>query len=594
MKRMVSILLAAALLLTGVPALAAAGVAPESERAQVLRLLEIMQGDETGDLQLARSVTRAEFCKLVIAASQYKDAVGQSASVDPYPDVPRAHWAAPYVLTARDTGLVMGRMDGTFHPGDTITLAEGVTMVLRLLGYTDNSNWPVSQLARYSALGLDDGVAAKGQDTALTRRDALHLFYNLLVTKTQAGVPYIQTLGHSLNSFGTVDLDALLAEGRSDPFLADVNWQASVPFSIGSASVTRDGRAADASAILPYDIVYYNDRDNSIEAYSEKVTGTISDISPNQTSPTGVTVQGKTYTLETQSMVTAFSSRGTWKRGDVVTLLLGRSGGVAGAVAAYEHSAAVYGIVTAIASAGALDENGNTYSARTVTILGTDGISYPFVWTDENVKVGDMAAAQYTQSGATVSKLTSAQLPAGYTLAPDARILDTWGDASAITVYPSRLTGVRLTGEMTRWYATNSAGEVCDLILKDVTGDGHKYGVITKVTEVSVGMANQGTYEYDSGGTAGVYSSTRMYSLQTGPAQIRSDKIAALKSIPLTTPDGIAGYPTAENVLYYEKDKDDNYTLSSYARLANGNFTLTGWYDNPALQGGLLRVIVGE
>lgn len=590
MKRVICLILTAALLL---PPAFASVTAGESERAQVLGLLEIMQGSETGDLQLNRAVTRAEFCKLAVAASTHKDVVGTSAAIDPYPDVPRAHWAAPYVRAARDAGLVVGRLDGTFAPNDTITLAEGVTIVLRLLGYTDNSNWPTSQLARYAALKLDDGVTAKNAADTLTRGDALNLFYNLLVTKTAAGAPYIQIFGYGLNTHGLVDLDALLAEGRSDPFIADLNWQSRVPFSVGS--VTRDGRAVSASAVQPYDIVYYNDRDNSIEAVSEKVTGTLSAISPNLTSPTSVTVLGKTYTLETQSVVTAFSARGTWYKGDVVTLLIGRTGGVAGVIPAGEYSVAAYGVVTAIASAGALDADGNTYAARTVTILGTDGVSYPFVWADDNVEVGDLASGQHTQSGTVVTKLaTGAALPLSYTLAPDARVLDTWGTSSAVTVYPSRLSKLRLTRDLVRWYAVNAAGELTDLILKDVTGDGYQYGVITKVTEVSFGMTNSGVYEYDSGGVPGVYSSGKVYSLEKVPVQIRSDKLVRLKSVSLTTPDGTADYPAAEGVLYYEKDADGNYTLSSRQRLAAGKFTLLGWYDAPPTQGGLIRIITGE
>ena len=84
-KRIVSVLLSAALALPLAvsPALAEAADVPQREKAAVLKELEIMVGDETGALHLERGVTRSEFTKLLIAASPYKDAVGDSAGTTP-------------------------------------------------------------------------------------------------------------------------------------------------------------------------------------------------------------------------------------------------------------------------------------------------------------------------------------------------------------------------------------------------------------------------------------------------------------------------------------------------------------------------------
>lgn len=67
-----------------------------------------MVGDESGNLNLGATVTRAEFTKLAVAASTHRDAVGDTVSVKPYPDVPQSHWAAPYIKAAVDLGLVQG------------------------------------------------------------------------------------------------------------------------------------------------------------------------------------------------------------------------------------------------------------------------------------------------------------------------------------------------------------------------------------------------------------------------------------------------------------------------------------------------------
>ena len=88
-KRLLSGLLAAAMLLALAPAALAASVPAQDEVAQVLAALDIMVGDENGNLNLGSTVTRAEFAKLSVAATPAGDAVGDTVSISPYPDVPR-------------------------------------------------------------------------------------------------------------------------------------------------------------------------------------------------------------------------------------------------------------------------------------------------------------------------------------------------------------------------------------------------------------------------------------------------------------------------------------------------------------------------
>lgn len=124
--------------------------------------LDIMVGDSDGNLELGRAVTRAEFTKMAVAASTSRDAVGDTVPVKPYPDVPKPTGAAPWIKAAVDLGLVQGDLRGYFNPTQTITLAEGVTIVLRLLGYPDSAFtgvWPSGQMAQYKALKLNEGVS---------------------------------------------------------------------------------------------------------------------------------------------------------------------------------------------------------------------------------------------------------------------------------------------------------------------------------------------------------------------------------------------------------------------------------------------------
>ena len=132
-NRLFSLALAGVLSLSLVLPVGAAGAAASEDQAiQTVNALGIMVGDRTGSMDLSRSVTRAEFVTMALKAMGRQ--IGQAAS-SPYPDVPWSHWAAGYVEAGVSAGLVSGYSDGRFRPSSTITLAEGVTIALRLLDY---------------------------------------------------------------------------------------------------------------------------------------------------------------------------------------------------------------------------------------------------------------------------------------------------------------------------------------------------------------------------------------------------------------------------------------------------------------------------
>ena len=192
-----------------------------------------------------------------------------------------------------------------------------------------------------------------------------------------------------------------------------------------------------------------------------------------------------------------------------------------------------------------------------------------------------------------------------HALASNVEILDTYGDTQTLRVYPSRLAGVNLTSGMVRWYSTNAQGEIDRLILNDVTGDLHQYGVLTDVTEQSFGMMLMSSYVYDIAGVPGVYTSqTTIWNLEKGPCQVRMDgkeveRIYNLTGAALTAVDGktaMAGtqaWTISDSVVVYEY-RDKNYYLSDLSRVSGGGYDLTGYYDKAQDQGGRIRVVIAE
>ena len=616
-KRTLTALLTCCLALSlAVPALGAQTAVSEDEAAQAVTALGILTGDEGGALDLSGQVTRAEFVTMAVKASPSGGQIGQAAT-SPYPDVPRDHWASGYVEAAVSLGLVSGYSDGTFRPDQPMGWAEGVSLVLALLGYGPedfSGAYPTGQLALAHSLGLDQGVSARSAADVLTRRDAMYLFYNLLSAPDADGTPYIQRLGHTLDASGKVDLLELTSGALEGPLVAQGDWQSALPFS--PAAVRRDGSRVSAAAVQDYDVLYWNASVSTVWAYSRKASGAIQALEPNQSNPTSVTVAGRSYSIETSQAAFALSDLGDYGLGDTVTLLLGRSGGVA-AVADVSAAGAAerVGMIISVSEEQYPDGTGGSYTAQTVTMLATDGLTYQYQ-TQGGYRVGSIVrAGAFGQDGQITLRGLSSQSLSGkvsddgaelgdYHFAPDASILDV-ADGQGAVYRPERLAGVALSSGAVRYYSLNSQGEIDQMILENVTGDMYQYGVLTRREEMGEGLNRIYSYEYDIAGTDyALPASTTGFRAATGPIQLTGDPADPERMYSLTSAgEGtISGrqfltdqrrYTLSDQVLVYER-RGGQYLLSTLARAQEGDFTLTAWYDKLEAQGGRIRVIVAR
>lgn len=593
-------------------------VPAQQEVTQVINALGIMVGDDQGNMQLDRTVTRAEFITMAVKASPSGDQVGES-STSPYPDVPYTHWAAGFVEAGVAAGLITGYSDGTFRPSNQITLAEGVTIVLQLLGYGSedfSGAYPTPQMALYHSLKLDRGLNAQSSSTVLSRHDAMYLFYNLLSTNDKSGTPYINSLGYSLNAAGEVDLVALINAVMDGPMIASGDWQSNIPFSLSGATVTRDGSPSSASQIQENDVIYWCQSMRTLWVYSDKVVGTIQDITPNTAAPTAVTIGGHSYELDSASAVYALSDLGSYDIGDTVSLLLGRQGKVAAVTAPIETTSERCGVVTKVTRESYSDGYHSSYTADTITLLATDGQSYQYECTSYTYDVGDLVGVNIAADG-TVSlkrlsptrlsgKVNSEGTKIGSTpLADGVEILDVY-EGSGTRIFPSRLAGITLNKDMVLYYTLNGSGEIDRLILEDVTGDNYHYGILTDMVEIPTGtLTTYYTYVYDVGGTTyTLANSTTGFPVSTGGIMLKGDLNNPDKMYRLTKleADRISGnlliagnrsYTMADDVVIYEY-RNGSYYLSSAQRVTEKGLSLTGWYDKAENSGGRIRIVVAR
>lgn len=327
MKRLLTLPLALCLLVTlALPALATLS---DQDVLPTLKALEIMVGDEAGNLNLSAGVTRSEFAKLLVASSVHKDALGgQGAGYSLFTDVKSSHWASEYIKLCLDNGWMIGYTDGSFRPDNTVTLEEACTATLRLLGF-DGSNlsgsFPAAQLNKASALGLRRGLdAVRGQE--LTREDCAQLFYNLLTCKTAQAQVYATTLGYRLDEDDEVDYMAVVKEDLEGPFVCD-GAAPTLDF-VPTATYLND--KAVSALTWEKDDVYYYAR-GYLWVYRQQVFGQIGAVTSNGFEPTAVNVDGKNYVLGSDAVRDQMAALGSQATGTTVTLLLGMDGQVAAA-----------------------------------------------------------------------------------------------------------------------------------------------------------------------------------------------------------------------------------------------------------------------
>ena len=181
-------------------------------------------------------------------------------------------------------------------------------------------------------------------------------------------------------------------------------------------------------------------------------------------------------------------------------------------------------------------------------------------------------------------------------------ILDTSRDTTGLRVYPSRLAGVSLEERDVRFYSTNAQGEIDRLVLRDVTGDMHTYGLMTGMEEISAGMTAMGTYTVDVNGTETTITSSSTPSplVKAGPCVIKGSLMAPDQMLNLTEVrlDSVSGnsaavgsqtYPISEHVSVYEY-RNGHYYVSSLSRVSGGAYTLNGYYDHPVKDGGQMAL----
>ncbi len=313
----------------------------QDEMINVIKMLEIANGDQNGNMMIDSEVTRAQFVKMAVGASTSKQtAQDTKLSVSLFPDVKNDFWAAGYIYVGVKNGLITGYLDGTFKPDNNVKLEEAVTIVLKLLGYTDNEvmgAYPNSQIAKYQSLGLDTKINAKVGEN-LTRLECMQLLYNALSAENNSGSVYCTTLGYKTDSDGIIDYNALVEAKLKGPYVILAEKSDSLKTTLGNGYADylyyRDGKTSSFSEINEYDALYYVKEINTAWTYSSKLFGVVQSVLPDNINPTSAVISENTVNITSGAIGVELLKKDTY-----IMLVLDRTGS---AFAVYKANADMY------------------------------------------------------------------------------------------------------------------------------------------------------------------------------------------------------------------------------------------------------------
>lgn len=223
MKIKVTAFVTAILMLFNIGALAAFNDVDTSSEVgnAILQLsnLGILNGFGDGSFRPDETLTRAQFAKIAVCMLG-EEKTAESRSANPvFSDVPSSHWASGYVNYIAEKEIINGYPDGSFGAEDTITYAQALTILVRLLGYNGSDvayNWPEGYITKAKSLGITRGMSF-GTYENVTRGNAAYIIYNTLIADKKEGSD-IKLLSSSkvedVVIYGDSEINASISDGN--------------------------------------------------------------------------------------------------------------------------------------------------------------------------------------------------------------------------------------------------------------------------------------------------------------------------------------------------------------------------------------------
>lgn len=148
------------------------------EAINLLSSYGIINGYPDNTYKPNNTVTRAEMAKIITVAAGLSEYSKNMTST--YKDM-QGHWAEEYVELANAINIVKGISADEYGPNNEIKMNEALTMIVRLIGYSDEAlvgQWPSNYYEKANELNLLEGINSNSEYAS--RRDISIMLYNAL------------------------------------------------------------------------------------------------------------------------------------------------------------------------------------------------------------------------------------------------------------------------------------------------------------------------------------------------------------------------------------------------------------------------------
>lgn len=503
-----------------------------------LESMGIVNGYTDGTYKPNNTVTRAEFCAFTMRLVDDYSATGFG---ERFTDVSVSHWAYSDIMAAEELGYFQGPGDGTFSPDSNVTVAQAVTVILRVLGYTTADvglSYPTDNMNFAANLGLLDDIN-KTSDQDMTRADVATLIMaalqldstNLLNSydsRVSDIIPMSQENGvltcFNGSSYVTYTLDEDLPEelleygsgtllfesGKVAGFVPDgdeiLTWEVTGVDADGLTLASGTSYDLDSDVMILMDgevdsygsYYYLLSSASSVKVFLDDygdvswimpdtygymdgyvVTGIYESADPNLSKPETIEVAGASFDISS-SVSVSFSA---YDIGDRIHIYLDENGEVT-KVAAYSAS-------TNEDMIGILDGNSVTLTCG-VTLSGT--VSSSSCYDGYLVKVSQSTSGKLSVSN--VSNTTKYDLDisgmslGSYDVSTAVQVYECVGTSAATQIALEDILIDTVDSDQVLYYHLDDNGDVDILLLDDVTGNCYTYGYIEVTTKTSSGLSS--------------------------------------------------------------------------------------------------------
>ncbi len=387
--------------------------------------------------------------------------------------------------------------------------------------------------------------------------------------------------------------------------------------STSTLSVVRDGRKSNIESISMYDVVYYMRGNNTIYAYTDKITGIYEEAYPIKANVSSVLVAGREYKLSSQKAISKMNeSSSSFDIGERVTLLFGRNGEVIDVVDMSASGNLDIAVLTECYSEVSSDADTNGQRTDYIKLVLPDGGEVTYE-TDTDYKnyIGNVMRVNYSNGIARLSVVAHNQVYGEFDLSVPS--LDGHWLASNCAI-------LELTENIEGEKATIRKIDIKDIITTSLTKNQVIHAQITGdmkdisflyVQNVTKADADFGVVMKKSGNRATVLIGEQQKSFTTNLALSNGSAVEVVNTADgervsllskVGTGASVSGYSSGRIrvgsttyavsdyvKIYGGRTADDYHTMSIEEMLDKNNVTNVTLYSDRSLSsGGIVRVIV--